>query len=40
MTVKIQIPTPLRGFVDNKEEIILENVTTVEEALNQLNQDY
>ena len=40
MSVKIQIPTPLRGYVDNKEEIILDNVSTVEEVLNQLNKDY
>ena len=38
--IKIQIPTPLRGYVNNKEEVVLENVSTVEGALNQLNKDY
>ena len=40
MTVKIQIPTPLRGYVDDKEEVVLENVSTIEEALNELNKNY
>ena len=40
MSVKVQIPTPLRGYVENKEEIILEGVSTIEEALNQLHQNY
>ncbi len=42
MAIKIHIPTPLRGFVDGKDEVVVDakNVSNMGELLLKLIQEY